>query len=296
MRILVTGAAGFLAAAIVNRLMDRGADVVLFDIREDRTLLKRLAGARSDAAPFRVGDIADPAAVRRAAEGTDLIVHLAGLLTPACAADPIRGAMVNVIGTLAVFEAATALGHAQVIYTSSASVMGRDDGVTPHPATHYGAYKLANEGAARSYHADRGVASIGFRPYVVYGVGRETGVSAGPSLACRAAARGEPYTIPFTGLAGLVHVDDVAEAYATAAFSAREGAHVVGLAGVTASTDDVIAAIRRVAPGARIDAAGPTLPIVGHVEPYATDPLFRDWPVTPLEEGVRRTVEAYRAG
>jgi UDP-glucose 4-epimerase len=48
---------------------------------------------------------------------------------------------------------------------------------------------------------------------VVYGSGRETGVSAGPSLACRAAARGETYVIPFTGASGFIYVDDVTAAF-----------------------------------------------------------------------------------
>ncbi|WP_163837351.1 NAD-dependent epimerase/dehydratase family protein, partial [Providencia stuartii] len=67
----------------------------------------------------------------------------------------------------------------------------------PRPTTHYGTFKLACEGSARAYLADRGLASIGFRPFIVYGPGRETGLTAGPSLACRAAARGESYRIPY---------------------------------------------------------------------------------------------------
>ena len=59
------------------------------------------------------------------------------------------------------------------------------------PTTLYGTYKLANEGTARVFWADEGVASIGIRPYVVYGVGRDQGMTAGPSLAMAAAARGE---------------------------------------------------------------------------------------------------------
>lgn len=294
MRVLVTGAAGFLAAAIVERLLARGAEVKLVDVRADPTLLVRRLGEQARALPFLAGDVADPAAVLSAAEGIDVIVHLAGLLTPACAADPIRGAIVNVGGTLAVFEAARALGHAQVIYTSSASVFGRTDGTTPFPETLYGAWKLANEGAARAYAIDHGLASIGFRPYVVYGYGRETGVSAGPSLACRAAALGEAYVIPFTGGAGLVHLDDVAEAYARAVFTARQGASLVSLNGVTATVHDIVAAIRKVVPDARIRAEGPALPVVAHIEPHCTDVAFADFPVTGLEEGIARTIAAYR--
>src|SRR5258706_3102744 len=87
------------------------------------------------------------------------------------------------------------------------------DGRTPFPLTHYGDFKLAGEGCARAFWEDDRMPSIGFRPLVVYGPGREVGLTAGPSLACRAAARGEPYVIPFTGETDLLYVDDMAACF-----------------------------------------------------------------------------------
>jgi len=87
-----------------------------------------------------------------------------------------------------------------VAYASSAAVYSRSD---PSPApeaggtapgTLYGVSKLADEGMARIYATDSGLPSIGMRPYVVYGPGRDQGMTAGPTEAMRAAARGEPYT------------------------------------------------------------------------------------------------------
>ena len=158
----------------------------------------------------------DTDTVMSAAEGCDIVAHLAAILTPACRDNPIRGAEINLIGTLNMFLAARRHGMGRVVYMSSAGVFGPDNGHTPFPTTHYGAFKLACEGAARAYYADHGISSIGFRPFVVYGPGRESGGSAGPSLAARAAAWGEAYTIPFSGASGLVYVDDVAAAYEAA--------------------------------------------------------------------------------
>ena len=115
-----------------------------------------------------------------------------GVLTPTCSANPVLGAQVNLLGSLHVFDAALAHGVRQVVYASSAGVYGPDHADYPAPATHYGAFKLAVEGAARAYWPTQGLASVGFRPFIVYGPGRESGVSAGPSLACRAAAQGQP--------------------------------------------------------------------------------------------------------
>jgi len=156
---------------------------------------------------------------------------MAGILTPDCQADPVRGAEINLIGTLHAFEAARRHGIRPVIYTSSAGVFGPHDGAAPAPTTHYGTFKLATEGSARAYWADHGLPSVGFRPFVVYGPGRETGLSAGPSLACRAAARGQPYVIPFTGATGMVYVEDVAAAYVAALTGKLDGARVFNLLG-----------------------------------------------------------------
>ena len=85
---------------------------------------------------------------------------------PACRANPPLGALVNVIGTLNVFEAARAAGIRHLVYASSAAVFGIadeavDETVTPEPLTHYGVFKQANEGNARVYFRDHGLSSIG---------------------------------------------------------------------------------------------------------------------------------------
>jgi nucleoside-diphosphate-sugar epimerase len=279
----------------MRRVLDRGLSVRAFDVRAGSPLLEALAPGRTASVQWSTGDIAIAADVSRAMEGCNAVIHLAGILTPACALDPVRGAQINLIGTLNVFEAARAANLKNVLYTSSAGVFGPDDGAVPVPRTLYGAFKLACEGAARAYWHDHGIASIGFRPLVVYGAGRETGSSAGPSLACRAAARGEPYTIPFTGSTGLVYADDVAAAYESALFAAPCGAHAFTLAGDIVAVAEVIERIGAIVPGARIEADGTPLPIATS---FPADPrlaqMLPDLPHTPLELGLRDTVAFYR--
>jgi nucleoside-diphosphate-sugar epimerase len=278
----------------MRRLLARELNVRAFDVREDRRLLRALARQRAASAEWQTGDISSASDVARAMHGCDAVIHLAGVLTPACAADPVRGAQINLIGTLNVFEAARAAGLKSVLYASSAGVFGPDDGVTPFPQTHYGAFKLACEGSARAYWHDHGIASVGFRPLVVYGAGRESGSSAGPSLACRAAARNTPYTIRFTGSTGLVFAEDVA-AYEAALLRDLRGAHAFTLAGEIASVETVIAQIESIAPGARIDAAGAPLPITTS---FPADPelarLLPGLQQTSLEDGLRQTVAFYQ--
>jgi nucleoside-diphosphate-sugar epimerase len=240
------------------------------------------------------GDVSAGEAVIDAAAGCDVIVHLAAVLTPACQADPVRGAQINLIGTLNVFLAARRHKLRGVLYMSSAGVFGPDDGDTPFPLTHYGAFKLAGEGSARAFWEDDGLPSIGFRPLVVYGPGREVGMTAGPSLACRAAARGEAYVIPFTGETDFLHVDDIAAAFEAAALTKLSGARVLNVRGEVASVDRLIAQIHGVVPGAALSAAGPRLPVAAHIAAGELDAMLPGLPRTSLAAGVAATIAHYR--
>ena len=294
-RVLLIGGGGFLGAWIARRLAADGARLRIFDLAPAPPIFRAVADELVDAVEWRVGDVVDAAAVHEAAEGCDAIIALAGLLTPACRADPARGAQVNLIGTLNAFEAARHVGGARLVYTSSAGVYGPQDSREPRPISHYGAFKLATEGCARAYLHDHGLNSIGFRPFVVYGPGRETGVSAGPSLACRAAARGEAYQISYSGDVGLVYVDDLARLYVEAVKRPPHGAEIFNVMGLRVGNDKVIAAIRRVVPEARISFGGPDLGISSEVGDEGLARAFPDFAYTPLAEGVARTIAYYRA-
>ena len=294
MRVLITGGNGFLGAWIVKRLRARGIDVRVFDVVENRTLVDAIAGDAGAAVEWRVGDIVNGLDVRRAAEGCEGIINLAGILTPACKADPVRGSLINYIGTLNAFEAARAHGIKRFVYTSSAGVFGSPTSSDPWPITHYGTAKLACEGSARAYWDDLKLASIGMRPFIVYGPGRLTGMSAGTSLACRAAARGENYVIPFSGQAGFVFVDDVAAAYEHALAREPDGAHVFNICGVSSTNEKVIEIIRRSYPKAELRVEGPDIGLRPDID---DDALFAAMPGlkrTSLEDGIEQTLAYYR--
>ena len=293
-QVLICGGAGFLGAWILQRLTAAGHAVRIFDRATDRRIVREIAGPIADQLEWIVGDITDTAAVIEAASGCDSIIHLAALLTPACKADPILGARVNVIGTLNVFEAARAQGIASITYASSAGVFGPDDGANPFPVTLYGAFKLACEGAARAYWLDAGIASIGFRPTIVYGPGREVGLTAGVTLACREAVAGRPYTIGFSGEQDFVYVEDAAQAFAAAAVARYEGAHAFSLIGSKHDAAAVAAEIRAQSPGAAIAVEGPPVPMAADIRPTPYEFLLGDMPGTSLSDGIARTIAHYR--
>jgi len=283
MHILITGG-GFLGQRLARLLRAEGHRVRVLDI----------APPPRPGLDWVVGDVASFDDVTGALAGCSDVVHLAALLTAACAADPQRGAQVNLVGTLNVFEAARRAGLKHVVYASSASVYGPDDASQPRPTTLYGAWKLAAEGIARAYLADHGIGSVGLRPLVVYGPGREVGLTSGASLACQAAVRGESHTIAFTGRTGFVYVDDVVQAFAAALRPARPGAFVFDMPGIVASTDEFIAEIQRQVPGARLGAQGPALPITPDIPQPDWHGVLGPQPVTSLAEGIAATLASCR--
>lgn len=293
MKVLITGGGGFLGASIVRLLLSSGHTVRVFDVAPRTAIFDRIVGPDA-AADWMTGDITDRQRVMDAAAGCDAVIHLAGILTPDCKADPVRGAMVNLIGTLHVFEACLAKGIKKIVYTSSAAVFDPNDLRARRPHSQYGAFKLACESSACSYHVDHGLGSVGFRPFVVYGPGRETGLTAGPTLACRAAARNERYTIPYRGAAGLIYVADVAAAYAAALETPDRGAEIFNLGGVIASNDEVVAEIKRQVPGAQIGIDGPVASFVPDPTHDLPDAAFPHLPKTALRDGIAATIAFYR--
>jgi nucleoside-diphosphate-sugar epimerase len=294
-KVLITGGSGFLGAWIVRALAEEGRDARIFDRSTERRVLREIVGARADRIEMVQGDVSDAKAVEQAAQGCDAIVHLAALLTPACKADPVVGANVNVVGTINVFEAAKANGITRIAYASSAAVFGPEDGARPEPVTLYGAFKLACEGCARAYWFDEGIASIGMRPTVVYGPGREVGLTAGPTIACREAVAGRPYTIGYSGPQDLVFVGDAAAAFAAAAARPFEGAHAFSLTGRTADVPEIIEAIRAQVPDAAIRFEGPVVPMAAEIAATPYEDLLGPMPRTSLREGIALTVAHYRA-
>src|SRR5262245_17122051 len=126
---LVTGAHGFIGAWVVKRLLAENLNVIIFDQSADpRRLLLLMNEAEIARGKMVEGDITDGELVSRIVEDERVthIIHLAGLQVPTCRANPRLGAMVNVIGTINVFEAAKqADGRVKkVVYASSAAVFG----------------------------------------------------------------------------------------------------------------------------------------------------------------------------
>ena len=300
----ITGAQGCIGSWIVKALVERGDTAVVFDRSDDS---RRLSAIMSDEdlskVRFITGDITDGASVLSALDesGAANVIHLAGLQVPTCKADPVTGALVNVAGTLNVFEAARQLGLKRVVYASSAAVYGmNDDDVALdetaqcEPTTHYGVFKRANEGNARVYFLDHGVSSVGLRPLTVYGVNRDTGLTSDPTKAMKSAVLGRPFHIRFGGATDFQYVADTAAAFLACADNAPDGAHVFNLHGETVTVDRIANFINESA-GNLITFGGPPIPIAAAMDDSAIRNTIGSLPSTPIETGMRETMDRFAA-
>jgi len=308
MRVLVTGSSGCIGAWTVKQLLDRGIEVLCFDQEADVSRLGLISShIGSPLLKLETGKIEDTGRLKTLVRdgGITHVIHLAAVLMPFCQAQPVAGGMINVIGTLNVFEAARDAGRpVRVVYASSSAVWGPEDAYgdqplsekdSPLPGTHYGVFKQANEGNARVFFAASGISSMGLRPWTVYGVGRDRGLTADPTLAMKAAVLGVPFQIRLSGFMDLQFVGDVAESFVRCALSDTPGAHVFNLAGTIVEMNELVGVIDRLSPGAArvLSVNGPQVPVCYRMDGSALDATVPGIPKTTVFDGIRQTIEMF---
>jgi len=177
-RILVTGASGFIGAAISVALAERGDDVWAFDITGSAAIED--ARKRYPSLRFVPGEIAEWHHVAQVLKDAqpDAIVHCAAIVgVVASAAAPLAAVRVNIGGAVNLMEAMRLLGVKRLINISTEEIYGhfQADTITEdhpcHPIMPYGITKFAVEQLARDYHRLHGLDCIHLRTCWVYGPG-----------------------------------------------------------------------------------------------------------------------------
>jgi UDP-glucose 4-epimerase len=219
MKVLVTGAAGFLGSHVAKRLRDEGWAVRSFD-----TQPVTIPGVES-----LTGDLLDQDAVERATTGIDVVCHIAAIGDVYLAADrPELAAAVNVTGTSHIARAAARNGS-RVVYASTWEVYGEpeyeplDEDHPCRPDHPYNITKLAGEQMLMAACRLNGLSGLALRLGTAFGSGLR------PNSVFRIfidrARQGEPITIAGDGLQGrqFTHASDIAEAFRLAALSGASG-------------------------------------------------------------------------
>ncbi len=253
MRVLVTGASGYIGRAVVQQLLGAGHEPI--------GLVHRTA-LDMDTVLCRRGDIVDARSVHDAVAGVDAIVHLAAMTGVLNAfGQPVRYYQVNTGGTLNLLEAAMERATVPVrfVFASTSAVYGApagqpiDEGVAPDPRSPYAASKLAAEQAVGWQAATGALGAVALRLGNVAGAVGGHGDSVETRIitrACAVAAARIPGLEVFGdggAVRDFVHVSDVARAFVLALDVCEPGQHrTVNIGGTAASVADIIAMVREV--------------------------------------------------
>jgi UDP-glucose 4-epimerase len=248
-RVLVTGGAGFVGSALVNRLVSVGARV---------TVLDDLYTGRAETLPTSVQLIVDSVTNAKVVEGlvdnASIVFHLAARNIIASTKDPQSDFSTNIGGTLNVLMAARRAPVDRVVYTGSASVYGNprsipiseDDGVTP--LTPYAVSKLSGEHYALAFYESYGIPTSVVRYSNVYGIGQRPdnpycGVI---SKFFVAAYEGRPLQVHGDGqqTRDFTYIDDAVDATLLAAIQPRAEGEVFNIGtGIETSINDLVAMV-----------------------------------------------------
>jgi len=260
--VLVTGATGFIGAALVARFAAHGQAVLACDSRPPADAIAKRWGK---SVKFAECDVRDRAAVRTLVErsgSSGAVVHLAGILTAGCDLDPGAAMQVNLLGFQHVVEGVCAIGKKRVVLSSTIGVYGRDlpqpidETMRTEPDGWYGYTKLAGELMGLLCERRNGLDFRAARLAAVTGPGRAAAsgsASLFTSFIAEKAALGEPYEIEVTEDTAypVVYIKDAVEALFALATVEKAPSRIYNVSSGRVIVSEMVSYVKSRIPAAR---------------------------------------------
>jgi nucleoside-diphosphate-sugar epimerase len=220
---------------------------------------------------------------------------------------------VNMTATAELFKAAARElpDLERFVFASSVAVHGpravhATDKVGPNalfcPPNLYGFWKIAGEGMAQAFHMETQIPTVSLRLATTYGPGRDRGMTSAPTTAMKAAVLGLDFEIPYSGREHYHFVDDVGAGFSEAAIAPFEGYGAYHIPGKTVPIADFCKLIGEMtnnlpdieyAGKIRIQKDAPVVPFSCDLDHEPTLAAFPNMPLTPIHEGVRRSLDTF---
>lgn len=312
---LITGAQGFLGSWIIKRLLlQENVEIVGLDVTSKPTILKQICTEdelkKIQIKPINITNFDNLLNFFQQYE-PNYILHLAGAQVPTCKERPAFGALINVVGTANIFEAARMQNSIKsIVYASSAAVCGPPEDYSQievndddfhKPRTLYGIYKQSTEGIARIFWQDYNIPSAGIRPLVCYGVGREFGISSDPTKAIKSAILGYKMKIGFKGSTVFNFSQDIADIFIQACTSVENlpNAYRCNISHCTDTVEKFVEFIHELIPESKdrilIDPHAINLPFPTTFTQNNLDTLLpHTIPKTDLKVGIQQTIKLFK--
>ncbi len=238
------------------------------------------------------------------------VIHMAALQTPDCNRHRDLGLQINLGGTQNVIESMKQSSTIErFVFASSVAVYGPRASypagqvpmlAQPQPVNVYGTWKLAGEQLAGFFHCDTGIPTLSLRPGVLFGPGRDAGLTSSPTTAMKQVVLGKPYEIPFRSQQDYQYAPDVGAAVGIATTSPMEGYGVYTLPGQTTDSDGFTQHIREAASKLglldqyQISVGEAEVPFICELDFAPMIDRFPDTPLTPLSQAIEQSLREFQ--
>lgn len=306
-RVLVTGAGGFIASHLLERLVSLKANVkafVRYNSRNDFGLIERLPIEIKNKLCIISGDLRDYDAVYDAMQGTDIVFHLAALISiPYSYIHPREVVETNVMGTYNILSAARRTKAKKIIHTSTSEVYGTAvkipidefhplQGQSPYSASKIGADKIAE-----SFYRSFGLPVATIRPFNTYGP-RQSARAIIPTIITQALRSNKVCLGSLYPKRDFTYIKDMVEAFIKIAESQKSIGETINIgSGRDISIEELVNKITKLL-GKKIDITSdkkrirPNMSEVGRLiaSNAKARKLLKWFPKTTLEDGLQETI------